>query len=84
VRFQAGELTDHAVPLDHHATPLRIRDDPLATFDGHWNRGIVLDRDEINEGMRAIRRSLELRHVNDSVDRYLETGKFNGRRHRGK
>lgn len=47
---------DDLVAFDHELAAIRVRDDPLASEQGHGSIGSVLDGDEINEGVRFVGR----------------------------
>ena len=57
--FAGGEprrFTDDLVAFDYQMRAIAMRDDPLASEQGDDPVGTVVDGDEIDEGMRLVRR----------------------------
>ena len=79
-KFLAGlkvrKFPHHAITLDHHALPVRIRHHPFPSFDRHRDFRVIVNGQEINERVRTLRRRIQMRHVLDTIDRDAEAIEF--------
>jgi hypothetical protein len=69
-------LPDHAVAFDDNFLAAIIADDPLAATNGNHFIRLVMDGDEINEGIRSLLRRFKGRHIHHLVNRYAHLWKL--------
>ncbi len=72
--FARGQMRSFAhdlVAFDHQLGAIRVKHDPFAAEEGHTPIGAIADGDEIDEGMRLVRRQA---HSAVVVAEFVETG----------
>lgn len=81
-RLEPRLLADDAVALDDESRAVAVLHHPFAAEEGHGAVGAVLDRDEIDERMRLVRRQTRPAVVvTQLVEAGGETGQFAGAGH---
>lgn len=70
------EFTNNSVSLNHDLLTELVRDDPFPAPDRDCLRRLIIDRYEINERIRPVRRRLKRRHIDELVDRHADIGQF--------
>lgn len=79
---EPGEFSNDPVAFNNNAVSRGVCDDPLAAFDGDRNSGVVVNRDEIDEGVGAFRRRIQMRHMDNPVYSYPQSIQFRNHRPR--
>ena len=74
--LDGGMLADDTVAFDRDDFAVVIGDDPFSGLDRDGEVGVVMDADEIDEAMGAVRGRVDLGLVNNFVDRDLEILRF--------
>ena len=75
-RGQTWQLAIHAIAFHDHGFGIFLPDHPLATTHRDWQWGLIGNGNEVNEGVRTILGSVQVRHIEHFVHRDRQARKF--------